>query len=93
MNVERLEDARLVYVTPSHQFPTGMRMTLARRRQLLAWAEANDALVIEDDYDGEFRFDGPPLPPLASLHALSLSPTELGDGSAALSLEQKLGLL
>lgn len=67
LNVERLDNARLVYVTPSHQFPTGVRMTLARRRQLLAWAEANDALVIEDDYDGEFRFDGPPLPPLASL--------------------------
>lgn len=67
LNVERLNDARLVYVTPSHQFPTGVRMTLARRRQLLAWAEANDALIIEDDYDGEFRFDGPPLPPLASL--------------------------
>jgi GntR family transcriptional regulator / MocR family aminotransferase len=65
--VERLEDARLVYVTPSHQFPTGVRMTLARRRELLAWAETRDALIIEDDYDGEFRFDGPPLPPLASL--------------------------
>jgi GntR family transcriptional regulator / MocR family aminotransferase len=44
-----------------------VRLTLSRRRALLAWAEAHDAFVIEDDYDGEFRFDGPPLPPLASL--------------------------
>jgi GntR family transcriptional regulator/MocR family aminotransferase len=67
LKVDALKRARLVYVTPSHQFPTGVRMTLARRRQLLAWAEDHDALVVEDDYDGEFRFDGPPLPPLASL--------------------------
>ena len=67
LKVDALKRARLVYVTPSHQFPTGARMTLARRRQLLVWAENHDAIVIEDDYDGEFRFDGPPLPPLASL--------------------------
>jgi GntR family transcriptional regulator / MocR family aminotransferase len=57
----------LVYVTPSHQFPTGGRMSLARRMALLSWAEENDALILEDDYDSEFRFDLPPLPPLASL--------------------------
>jgi GntR family transcriptional regulator / MocR family aminotransferase len=67
LKVDALKRARLVYVTPSHQFPSGARMTLARRRQLLAWAEDHDVIVIEDDYDGEFRFDGPPLPPLASL--------------------------
>lgn len=59
--------ARLVYVTPSHQFPLGVRMSLPRRLKLLEWAEKNDALIIEDDYDGEFRYGAPPLPPLASL--------------------------
>jgi GntR family transcriptional regulator / MocR family aminotransferase len=57
----------LVYVTPSHQFPLGGRLSLGRRQALLDWAEQNDALIIEDDYDSEFRFDVPPLPALASL--------------------------
>jgi GntR family transcriptional regulator/MocR family aminotransferase len=60
-------DARLVYVTPSHQFPLGMPMSLARRVALLSWAERRGAAVIEDDYDSEFRFDGRPLEPLQSL--------------------------
>ncbi|MFC4637468.1 PLP-dependent aminotransferase family protein [Deinococcus hohokamensis] len=59
--------ARLVYVTPSHQFPLGVRLSLPRRLALLEWAERHDALIIEDDYDGEFRYGAPPLPPLASL--------------------------
>ncbi|GGK23130.1 GntR family transcriptional regulator [Deinococcus malanensis] len=59
--------ARLVYVTPSHQFPLGVRMSLPRRLALLEWAERHDALIVEDDYDGEFRYGAPPLPPLASL--------------------------
>ncbi|MET9342661.1 PLP-dependent aminotransferase family protein [Nonomuraea sp. NPDC003804] len=59
--------ARLVYVTPSHQFPLGTPMSLARRTALLAWAARRDALVIEDDYDSEFRFEDRPLEPLQSL--------------------------
>jgi GntR family transcriptional regulator/MocR family aminotransferase len=59
--------ARLVYVTPSHQFPMGTPLSLARRAALLAWAERRDALVIEDDYDSEFRFEDRPLEPLQSL--------------------------
>lgn len=59
--------ARLVYVTPSHQFPLGMPMSLARRVALLEWAQARGALVIEDDYDCEFRFEGRSLEPLKSL--------------------------
>lgn len=47
--------ARLAYVTPSHQFPLGGVMPVARRQQLLAWASATGAYVVEDDYDGEFR--------------------------------------
>ncbi len=57
----------LVYVTPSHQFPLGMPMSPARRSALLDWAEQRDAVVIEDDYDSEFRFGGRPL---ETLHGL-----------------------
>ena len=53
--LEQLEDCRLVYVTPSHQYPTGVTLSLARRLQLLEWAERNNGLIIEDDYDGEYR--------------------------------------
>ncbi|SDE15009.1 MocR-like pyridoxine biosynthesis transcription factor PdxR [Paraburkholderia lycopersici] len=59
--------ARLVYVTPSHQFPLGMPMSLARRVALLEWAQARGALVIEDDYDCEYRFEGRSMEPLKSL--------------------------
>ncbi len=60
-------EARVVYVTPSHQFPLGMPMSLGRRLELLAWAEGHGAAIVEDDYDSEFRFDGRPLEPLQSL--------------------------
>lgn len=58
---------RLVYVTPAHQMPLGMTMSLARRMALLAWARRNDAAIIEDDYDSEFRFGGRPIEPLSTL--------------------------
>ncbi|HEY0381625.1 MAG TPA: PLP-dependent aminotransferase family protein [Candidatus Elarobacter sp.] len=60
-------DARLAYVTPSHQYPTGVVMGLRRRLELLAWARAANAYVVEDDYDAEFRYDGAPLPALQGL--------------------------
>ena len=63
----QLEDCQLVYLTPSHQYPTGVTLSLARRLQLLEWAERNDGLIIEDDYDGEYRYSGTPLAPLAAL--------------------------
>ena len=59
--------ARLIYVTPSHQFPLGTTMSLRRRAALLAWAERRGAVIVEDDYDSEFRFGGRPLDPLQSL--------------------------
>jgi GntR family transcriptional regulator/MocR family aminotransferase len=59
--------ARLVHVTPSHQFPTGVTMSRARRNALLEWAARHDALIVEDDYDSEFRFADRPLEPLQSL--------------------------
>ena len=58
---------RLVYVTPSHQYPLGPSMSLARRTALLAWAERNDAAIVEDDYDSEFRFSERPIEPLQTL--------------------------
>lgn len=59
--------ARLAVVTPSHQFPTGALLPLARRVELLQWAALRHAWIIEDDYDGEFRFGGRPLAALKSL--------------------------
>jgi GntR family transcriptional regulator/MocR family aminotransferase len=68
LNVEAIPAAaRLVYTTPSHQFPLGTPMSLARRAAILAWARRRNAVVIEDDYDSEFRFSGRPLEPLQSL--------------------------
>ena len=61
--------ARIVYVTPSHQYPLGMTMSMPRRRALLRWAERYDAAVIEDDYDTEFRYVDRPLEPLQALDA------------------------
>lgn len=59
--------ARAVYVTPSHQFPLGMPMSLPRRRALLDWARRRDAVIVEDDYDTEFRYGGRPIEPLQSI--------------------------
>ncbi|MFA1547326.1 MocR-like pyridoxine biosynthesis transcription factor PdxR [Actinomadura chokoriensis] len=60
-------DARAVYVTPSHQFPLGMPMSLPRRRALLDWARRRDVVIVEDDYDTEYRYGGRPIEPLQSL--------------------------
>ena len=57
----------LVLIAPSHQYPLGASMPLARRLELLAWARTHDALLVEDDYDSELRYVGDPLPALASL--------------------------
>ena len=59
---------KLIYTTPSHQYPTGIVMSAARRRHLLALASQHQTWVIEDDYDSEFRYEGNPL---AALHALA----------------------
>ncbi|MCD5983157.1 MocR-like pyridoxine biosynthesis transcription factor PdxR [Pseudomonas sp. CDFA 610] len=58
---------KLAYVTPSHQYPTGVVMSLARRLEMLTWAEKNQSWIVEDDYDGEYRYSGAPLAPLAAL--------------------------
>jgi GntR family transcriptional regulator/MocR family aminotransferase len=59
--------ARLAYVTPSHQYPLGVEMSPERREALLAWAHAQDAYVLEDDYDGDYRYEGRPLASLQGL--------------------------
>lgn len=59
--------APLAYVTPSHQFPTGATMSLDRRLKLLEWAQTSGAYIVEDDYDSDYRFSGPPLTALAGL--------------------------
>jgi GntR family transcriptional regulator / MocR family aminotransferase len=62
-------NTRLVYVTPSHQYPLGVMMSLSRRLALLDWADRNNAAIVEDDYDSEFRFEGRPVEPLHTLDA------------------------
>lgn len=62
-----VHDVRLAYVTAAHQSPLGGTLPLERRLTLLAWAENSNAIIIEDDYDGEYRFDGVPLPAMKSL--------------------------
>ncbi|HZP33450.1 MAG TPA: PLP-dependent aminotransferase family protein [Candidatus Acidoferrales bacterium] len=58
---------RLVYVTPAHQFPLGVTMSLRRRLSLLEWARKSGALIFEDDYDSEYRYSGRPIPALQGL--------------------------
>ncbi|WP_419789174.1 PLP-dependent aminotransferase family protein [Priestia megaterium] len=69
INIQELYDSqtRAVYVTPSHQFPYGMIMPVSRRIELLEWANDCNGFIIEDDYDGEFRYKGSPIPSLQSL--------------------------
>jgi GntR family transcriptional regulator/MocR family aminotransferase len=65
--VRAAPDARLAYVTPSHQYPLGVTMSLKRRLALLRWAGPSRAWIIEDDYDSEFRYDGRPLAAIQGL--------------------------
>lgn len=65
----RAPRARLAFVSPSHQFPLGTTMTLARRLELIDWAAEADAFILEDDYDSEYRYDGRPIPSLQGLDA------------------------
>jgi GntR family transcriptional regulator/MocR family aminotransferase len=67
--IARAANARLVYVTPSHQFPLGWTMTLARRLELLNWSQRARAWIIEDDYDSEYRYTSRPIPALQGLAA------------------------
>ncbi|CAM3192030.1 GntR family transcriptional regulator [Deinococcus saxicola] len=85
--------ARLAYVTPSHSFPLGGRMSVPRRLALLEWATKHDALIVEDDYDGEFRYGAPPLPTLASLDSQGSRVLYLGTLSKVLTPGLRTGFL
>jgi GntR family transcriptional regulator / MocR family aminotransferase len=67
VGLERAPDARMAYLTPSHQFPLGVSLSLARRLLLLNWANRAGSYILEDDYDSEYRFTGRPLASLQGL--------------------------
>ena len=70
LNVAKLpEKARIAFVTPSHQFPTGTILSLVRRLALLKWAKRTNSVLIEDDYDGEFYYEGQPVESMQGLDA------------------------
>ncbi|MET4385716.1 GntR family transcriptional regulator/MocR family aminotransferase [Bradyrhizobium sp. F1.4.3] len=94
LETERLAavEARLAYVTPSHQYPLGGVLPIGRRHQLLVWAARADAYVIEDDYDSEYRYDTKPVPPLHALEG-SGNVVYLGTVSKTLSPTLRIGYL
>jgi len=95
MDCQRLAqvtDCRLAYVTPAHQYPPGVTMSLARRLALLDWAERNEVWIVEDDYDGEFRYGQRPIDALASLDVDDRQ-IYVGTFSKALSPQLRLGYL
>jgi GntR family transcriptional regulator/MocR family aminotransferase len=87
--VRRAGDARLAYVTPSHQYPLGVPMSLPRRLALLAWASRARAWVVEDDYDSDFRYGARPIP---CLHGLDVDGRVIYVGSFSKSLFPALRL-
>ena len=83
------QKAKAVYVTPSHQFPTGAIMRAASRYKLLAWAKEREAYIIEDDYDSEYSYYSSPVPALQSLDKLGRT---IYMGSFSKNLSPALGL-
>ncbi|MDX3308995.1 MocR-like pyridoxine biosynthesis transcription factor PdxR [Streptomyces sp. NPDC054884] len=89
VRVADLGDARAVVVTPAHQYPTGVTLAPGRRRALTEWARARDALIIEDDYDGEFRYDRQPVGALQGMAPGQVA--YLGTASKTLGPALRLG--
>jgi GntR family transcriptional regulator / MocR family aminotransferase len=87
--VERLPDVRAVLVTPAHQMPLGAVLSAARRAALLEWAEHREALVIEDDFDGEYRYDRDPVGALQGLAPERVA--YLGSASKVLAPAVRIG--
>ena len=90
--MERAGRARVALVTPSHQFPTGVTMSAARRLELLAWAGRCGDWILEDDYDSEFRFDGNPIGSLQGMDSESRV-IYIGTLSKALAPGLRLGFM
>ncbi|WP_456734207.1 MocR-like pyridoxine biosynthesis transcription factor PdxR [Bradyrhizobium sp. USDA 3364] len=65
--IDACPDARAAFVTPSHQYPLGMPLSMARRNALVAWAQRSNAWIVEDDYDSELRYAGHPFPSMQGL--------------------------
>jgi GntR family transcriptional regulator/MocR family aminotransferase len=84
------QNVRLIYVTPGHQFPLGITMSLARRLELLEWAQKSHAMIFEDDYDSEYRYSGRPIPALQGLDKSELV-LYAGSFSKVLSPALRLG--
>ncbi len=85
------QPAQLAYVTPAHQYPLGYTLSMARRRALLAWAEKSGAYIVEDDYDGDFRYEEAPLPSLMALDGRNV--IHLGTFSKILGPGLRLGYM
>ncbi|MCX4904644.1 PLP-dependent aminotransferase family protein [Streptomyces sp. NBC_00878] len=83
-------EAAATYVTPAHQFPLGSRLSVTRRAQLLSWAAAHGGYVFEDDYDGEFRYDLPPMPPLRAMSTGERHVIYLGTASKILTRDLRV---
>lgn len=96
MNVDELEQHSkipLVCTTPSHQFPTGVTLALDRRLRMIQWAGRVGAYIVEDDYDGDFRYSGSPLPAMAGLQDGSESVIYVGTFSKTLGAGIRIGYL
>jgi GntR family transcriptional regulator/MocR family aminotransferase len=92
VRLSRLKNIRFVYVTPSHQFPAGQILSLARRLELLEWGKRNKSWIIEDDYDSEYRYEGKPIPALQGLDE-SASVIYVGTFSKVLYPALRIGYL
>ena len=79
-----------VYVTPAHQYPLGSRLSVARRTALLSWATTHSAVIFEDDYDGEFRYDVAPMPALRAMSDGADRVIYLGTTSKILTREMRI---
>lgn len=84
------EDDGGVYVTPAHQYPLGARMPVGRRADLLAWAGNHGGLVLEDDYDGEFRYDVAPMPAVRAMRDAEDRVIYLGNASKMLTRDLRI---
>ena len=80
----------VVVVTPAHQFPTGVVMSSERRSALLEWAEDEDALIVEDDYDSELRYDRVPVGALQGLAPERVLPHRVGEQAARAGIADRL---